>query len=49
MYNFNIRRNIAQQKRKEKKRQNEYRMCKRKENKDIDRQTEKKNFSFHFS
>jgi len=34
MYNFNIRRYIAQQKKKKKKKEtNEYRMCKRKENK----------------
>jgi hypothetical protein len=44
IYNFNIRRNIAQQKKKERKRQNEYRMCKRKENKGVDRQIERKNF-----
>ncbi len=47
MYNFNMRRNIAQQEKK-RKRQNEYRMCKRKENKQQrHRQTErKKNFLF---
>ncbi len=52
MYNFNIRRNIAQQEKgkKKKERQNEYRMCKRKENKQQrHQQTEKKIFSFHFS
>jgi hypothetical protein len=42
MYNFNMRRNIAQQEKK-RKRQNEYRMCKRKENnQQRHRQTERK-------
>jgi hypothetical protein len=45
MYNFNIRRNIAQQKKKKKDKMNiECAREKKTNNKDIDRQTEKKNF-----
>jgi len=43
MYNFNIRRNSAQYEKK-RKRQNEYRMCKRKEKQTTKTDREKKNF-----
>jgi len=47
MYNFNIRRNIAQQKKKEKDKMNiECAREKKTNNKDIHRQIEKKNFLF---
>jgi len=45
MYNFNIRRNSAQHEKK-RKRQNEYRMCKRKEKQTTKTDREKKIFFF---